>query len=85
MTGSDYRPVINLAPFDLADMGCRFLVDADGRQCPVVARSRRRITVDRYGTRYHLRRRRLEQNGFDYIGGRLFAVSRYYVPGHRAA
>lgn len=69
------------APFDLEDM--THLYAGDG-YVPIVAKSRRTVTVDYYGRRLDLKRRDLERAGVASVHGVRFSVTRYQLPDRAA-
>lgn len=54
---------------------CRFVYDPRGHRCPVIRRTRRTLTVDRFGTRHDLRRRDLARDGVAYSGDVRFSIT----------
>ncbi len=70
-----------LAPFALAPGQVRWLYDSAGRQLRIVGITRRHVTVTDGPARVRLRRRRLEREGADRVGGLTFYISRYVKEG----
>lgn len=63
---------------DLYDVAnASVLVCDGGALVPVVARSRRTVTVAHDGQRIPLKRRRLERAGVDHVDGHRFSVTNY--------
>jgi hypothetical protein len=71
-------PEPSRSPHNLSTEHCRWLY-ANGFQVPIVARSRRTVTVDVFRQRVTLKRSRLERDGFDTANGTRFSVSSYFA------
>ncbi len=76
-----HHPTATNAPYEMDVGRAGWIHDANGNPVPIVARSRRRITVDAFGTRLVLKRRHLETLGYATANnGAQFFVSRYQPP-----
>ena len=53
-----------------------YLYDAHGHRCPVIRRSRRTMTIDRFGARHDLCRRELARDGVTQAGDTRFFLYR---------
>lgn len=78
------HPIPTDAPYELDSDRNRWLYDADGRQYPILSRSRRTITIACGARRIELKRRRLERDGVDTVNGVAFRVTRYQLPDEAA-
>ena len=74
------HPIPTDAPYELDSDRNRWLYDVDGRQFPIVARSRRTVTIACGARRIELKRRTLERDGFAAIGSHVFFVTSYQLP-----
>ncbi len=70
-----------LAPFALGPGEIRWIYDSAGRQLRIVGITRRHVTVTDGPACVRLRRRRLEREGADRVGGLTFYISRYVKEG----
>jgi hypothetical protein len=71
------RPLPNQAPFDM-DRADWLL--AEGSPVPVVGRSRRTVTVGRFGRRHELKRSAPERDGVVHVDALEFRVTAYPLP-----
>jgi hypothetical protein len=80
-----YHPKPTTAPFDLSPGACRWVFATGGRPVPIVAVTRRTVTVTYGSRRIELKRRRLERTGHDIGGGTTFRVTTYELPHETAS
>ena len=78
------HPIPTDAPFDLDAERAPWVYEGAGQRFPIVAVSRRTVTIACGARRIELKRRRLERDGVDIVNGVAFRVTRYRLPNEAA-